>query len=266
MAAPALAPGTAPGTASRLAEQWRRLFAADAAPSTAPSAGLVDAQGRVRALVLTLSHPADWSLIGRVWRGVQADLGLPAPAIAVNGVDGFSLWFSLAEPCAPSLADAWLGALCERYLADVEPHRLRRWPSSSSASSSASPDGDPAPVPRLQGASGNWSAFVAPDLAPVFGDTPWLDIPPGEDAQASLLAPLTSAPLADVQRALARAPCASPASSARSASSVAALAEPPPARPVHSDPRRFLLEVMNDEGTEMALRIEAARALLAHPA
>ncbi len=166
---------------SRLADQWRRLYAADpqAAGSDA-SADLVDAQGRVRALVLTLSSPADWSLIGRVWRGVQADLGLPAPAIAVNGVDGFSLWFSLAEPCAPTRAAAWLGALCERYLVDVEPHRLRRWPASpSAATEAAASEAEPAPVPRPQGSSGNWSAFVASDLAPVFDDAPWLDLHPG---------------------------------------------------------------------------------------
>ena len=266
-----------PAPRSRLVEQWMRLFAAAGpTPSGGLGAeqfdeqfdGLLDELGRVRALVLTLSHPADWSLIARVWRGVQADLGLPAPAIAVNGVDGFQLWFSLAEPCPADLAEGFLSSLCARYLSDVEPHRIRCWPGRSQGGAALPL---PLPVPLLQAASGNWSAFVSPDLAPVFADTPWLDIPPGEEAQASLLSHLISASLADLQRTLAPArpalpsspPPASPGASA--AGSPAASQPASPAAGHHTDPRQFLLAVMNDEGVEMAQRIEAARVLLAHP-
>ena len=262
-----------PAPRSRLVEQWMRLFAA-AGP--APSGGtgadriddrvdeLVDEQGRVRALVLTLSHPADWSLIGRVWRGVQADLGLPAPAIAVNGVNGFELWFSLAEPCPADLAEGFLSSLCARYLCDVEPHRIRCWPGRTQG---GEPLPAPLPVPFPQAASGNWSAFVSPDLAPVFADTPWLDIPPGEEAQASLLSHLISASLADLQRTLAPTPTALPSllPPASPGASPAASPASSPAASHHTDPRQFLLAVMNDEGVELAQRIEAARVLLAHP-
>ena len=258
---------------SRLVEQWMRLFAA-AGP--APSGGtgadriddrvdeLVDEQGRVRALVLTLSHPADWSLIGRVWRGVQADLGLPAPAIAVNGVDGFQLWFSLGEPCPADLAEGFLSSMCARYLSDVEPHRIRCWPGRTQG---REPLPAPLPVPFPQAASGNWSAFVSPDLAPVFADTPWLDIPPGEEAQASLLSHLISASLADLQRTLAPTRPALPSllPPASPGASPAASPASSPAASHHTDPRQFLLAVMNDEGVELAQRIEAARVLLAHP-
>ena len=36
----------------------------------------------------------------------------------------------------------------------------------------------------------HWSAFVAPDLAHIFNDTPWLDLPPNLEGQAELLARL----------------------------------------------------------------------------
>ena len=39
---------------------------------------------------------------------------------------------------------------------------------------------------------GQWSAFVAPDLAPVFVEATWLDIPPGAEGQADLLKSLKS--------------------------------------------------------------------------
>ena len=266
-----------PAPRSRLVEQWMRLFAAAGpAPAPAPSGGtgaelvdelvgeLVDEQGRVRALVLTLSHPADWSLIGRVWRGVQADLGLPAPAIAVNGVNGFELWFSLAEPCPADLAEGFLSSICARYLSDVERHRIRCWPGGVQG---GEPSPAPLPVPLPQAASGNWSAFVSPDLAPVFADTPWLDIPPGEEAQASLLSHLISASLADLQRTLTPTRPALPSLLPPASPGVSPAASPDasPAASHHTDPRQFLLAVMNDEGVEMAQRIEAARVLLAHP-
>ena len=86
---------------SRLQIEFRRLFLA----ATASCAGDaiqgsdgVDAEGRVRALVIQLARPADWQPLAEVWMGVQTELGLPAPAIAVNGKDGMQLWFSVAAP------------------------------------------------------------------------------------------------------------------------------------------------------------------------
>ncbi len=70
--------------------------------------------GAVRAALLELSRPARWGELAAVWQGVQADLDLPAPAIAVSGVDGMQLWFSLAEPVAASQAVALLKALRQR--------------------------------------------------------------------------------------------------------------------------------------------------------
>jgi hypothetical protein len=115
-------------------------------------------------------------------------------------------------------------------------------------------------VPARQGEAERWSAFVAPDLAPVFVDTPWLDLPPGDDGQADRLAALAPVSPDAWQVALHRLlPPAQPGASEGEATSTSALAAP-------TDPRRFLRQVMNDPGVEMALRIEAARVLLADEA
>lgn len=237
---------------NRLDTEHQRLFATD------PDAS---ADGRVRHLVLALSGPADWAPLSAVWRGVQADLDLPAPAIAVNGVDAFELWFSLADPVPADTAAAFLEGLCARYLGEVAPARRRCWPSSDPGLQV-----EPARVPQLQAETGRWSAFVAPDLAAVFGDDPSLDIPPGEDAQADLLSRLKPATRAEFQVAMARlAPEPSPFLPAVQAP-VPAIVTPAaaPASTIrrHDDPRQFLLDVMNDPAVAMELRIKAAKALL----
>ena len=226
-------------------------------------ASLVDAEGRVRAMVLALARPADWAPLSKVWHGVQADLGLPAPAIAVAGPDGYQLWFSLAAPLPAAQAAAFLEALRRRYLGDIQPLRVASMP--TLASLSARPARHARLVPAQQTGSSLWSAFVAPDLAPVFADEPWLDSPPNLDGQASLLGRLVSIPAADFQQALERlGPAAPPASAPADrpgAGDARASNRPPPAGG-WLDPKRFLLDVINDDRVAMALRIDAAIALL----
>lgn len=240
---------------NRLDTEHQRLFASD------PDAA---AAGRVRHLVLAVCGPADWGPLSAVWRGVQADLDLPAPAIAVNGVDAFELWFSLADPVPADTAAAFLDGLCTRYLGDVAPARRRCWPSSDPGLQV-----EPPRIPQLQAETGRWSAFVAPDLAAVFGDDPSLDIPPGDEAQAELLSRQKSLTRAEFQIALARlTPEPSPFLPAVQAVPPPAPAivtqAPAPASTIrrHDDPRQFLLDVMNDPSVAMELRIKAAKALL----
>jgi hypothetical protein len=145
-------------------------------------------------------------------------------------------------------AAAFLAQLRSRYLAGVAPGRLRLLPSPTD------PIAHAARVPAEQDASGNWSAFVAPDLAPVFADTPWLDIPPGIEGQADLLARLESIKPEAFEAALQPLPTG--------AAEAAPLA-PQPADPA-IDAKRFLQQVMNDGTVALALRIEAAKALLRH--
>jgi hypothetical protein len=206
---------------NRLQAELQRLYLPQAGPD-----------GRVRALLLELARPASWEALAKVWQGVQADLELPAPAIAVSGSDGLQLWFSLAEPVPTTEADAFLASLRRRYLGHIAPERL--------ATTAAA-------LPPIEAAPGHWSAFVAPDLASLFADEPWLDLPPGADAQAELLSRLQSTASEDWKRAVARLQPAT-ATAAAGADGL--------------EPRSFLLQIMNDPAIELALRIEAAKALL----
>lgn len=235
---------------NRLHSELRRLYLPEGSDDDGP---LVDAHGQVRALVMELARPAEWELLAKVWHGVQDDLELPAPAIAVSGTEGLQLWFSLSEPVSASRGEAFLAHLRARYLAGVATARVRLYPSE------ADPQRHAALVPACQAATGNWSAFVAPGLAPVFADTPWLDIPPGADGQADLLARLQSIKPAAFDSAMRRLQPPAPPVSPHLA---------PPAGPgvegTDLDPRRFLQQVLNDEAAPLALRIEAAKALLQH--
>jgi len=270
---------------TRLQSEFRRLYLPTAAPSAAQTAesqgsALIGADGRVRALVIELTDPADWEPLAPLWRGVQTELDLPAPAIAVSGSHGLQLWFSLVEAVDVATAQAFLEALRRRYLGALPERRLRLLPSATPSNRQDLPTGaidHAAPLPALQPTTGLWSAFVAPDLAPLFSDTPWLDVPPGDEGQANLLAALVSIRPAQFDAALARL---QPAESAPRPAPVtapvpavtphpAAAAQPfdrvgpgsGPTTPFH-DPREFLRAVMNDPGVTLALRIEAARALL----
>lgn len=217
-------------------------------------------------MVMELARPPSWEVLSRVWRGVQTELGLPAPAVAVSGLDGLQLWFSLEEPIEAARAHAFLERFRLHFLADVEPDRVRLMP----ASGGSAPHGERhAPlVPACQEQTGNWSAFLAPDLVPLFADSPWLDVPPNEEGQATLLhgievmkQPVFEAVFAKIK------PIGHPLPSAvaPAASSDRALGnDRPGATSDSADPQRFLLQVMNDDSVALALRVEAAKALLQH--
>ena len=239
---------------NRLQTQFDRLYASTA-------------DGRVRALVLGLRQPADWPSLAQVWRGVQTDWDWPASAIAINGVDAFELWFSLAQPVPTVEAAALLQQLCRRYLPNVAPQRLLCWPPVANTSALPPPVGR---IPALHSNTGRWAAFIAADLPAVFGDDPSLDWPPGDDAQADLLAHLQPVSVTAWQTAQA--------SSAAPAAPLATASPPPeaPAAPLsaadapatdlcgpYDDPRQFLRDVMNSTHTPLTLRIQAAQALLA---
>lgn len=206
----------------------------------------------MRALVLDVGRPADWELLGAAWRGVQLDLSLPAPGIAIAGENSYQLWFSLQQGCSPDEARTFFDGLKARYLGGVAAPRVRFLT-------------EPPVVPS-EVKEGQWSAFVAPDLAPVFVEATWLDIPPGAEGQADLLKTLKSITPQAWETALAQLAPAVPQDLAPAAASELPIASA--AAPSYSpgtgftDPRAFLLQVMNDATVPMALRIEAAKALM----
>jgi hypothetical protein len=274
----------------RLHLEWQRLFAADTdtdadsrALLEADSRTLLDADGaRTRALVIEWGRPADWPALGALWQAVQAELGWPAPLIAVNGRDAFQLWVSLAEPVPAAAAQETAQALAARWLpqapAALMARRLACWPRRSVAATAWS---HAAAVPARQpGAEVRWSAFVSPDLAALFGDDPALDIDPGDEAQADLMArhqPISASLWARARQTLPMPEAGIDAGNTTQDRALVgrgpggdgagsfphAAAEPPDLRGPYDDPALFLRAVMNHPAVPLAQRIEAARALLA---
>lgn len=250
---------------NRLSSELQRLYTcAHAAAGHAP-AHTVTPDGLTRCLVLQLGSPAAWAPVSRLWRALQADLHLPAPAIAIDGANGYQLWLSLQQPVTVEQAHQFLVGLRQRYLPEVPDQRLQLWPQSNPPVYAHAP-----PVPALQPPQGGgpdgerWSAYVAPDLAPVFEDNPSLDLPPGSDGQADLLSTLKSiSPDAWAQalQTLAPLPPVVPAMPSPGPSQPAKPADTPSGGAA-TTPRQFLQRVMNDDTVDLPLRIEAAKALL----
>lgn len=226
---------------NRLQTELLRLYQL---PRAERAAGWTDDAGRVRLAVLELVAPVDASLLGAVWAGVQNELALPAPAIVLSGRDGLQLWFSLQQPVEAAQAAALVDGLCRRWLDELAPPRRRCWPA---------PDAAPPALPGSEVGTERWAALVSPDLAPLFNETPWLELPPGDDAQAALLAPLR--PITADELAAALRTLAPP-------DAITAPGAPEPRTAPEREAERFLLAVMRDAAAPLAQRIEAAKALL----
>ena len=242
----------------RLQAEWQRLYLSAPATGEAPESEpptLALQEGRTRSLVLAVAAPGPWAGVLAVWQGVQAELQLPAPAIAVAGGEGYQLWFALAGAVPVPQALGFLAGLRSRYLAELGPECIASFPPEPVTARAARP---PRLPPHAIG-PGRWSAFVASDLGALFAEEPWLDLPPSADAQADLLSRMQVTPLADWRRA-----CERLAPTAASPPSLPAASDPPVRNPAgpDDDPRRFLLGIMNDPAVDLHLRIEAAKALL----
>lgn len=228
---------------NRFEAETRRLYGATPAPGKSPPA-----QGRVA--VLTFPQPAEWALVAQVWQGVQAGWSWPAPAIAVDGSGSYQLWFALAQAVPlPELRGVVVQA-CQRWTPDTPADRFAVFPGGATQPT----------WPGAQVQPERWSAFVAPDLAVLFEDTPWLDGPPNPEAQAELLARFETIAPAAWANALAGVPVL-PAQGAP-VPATAPTAQPVPTT-AHTQPEAFLLEVMNNGAVDWRWRIEAAKALLA---
>lgn len=238
---------------SKLTEQLQRLFAAPAAPlgddAAAPLA-LRGADGRVRTLVIGFERSSDWPAVAALNQALQEALELPAPAISVSPTAGFQVWLPLAEAVAPELAAVFLDALRRNYLAELPAGRLRLLPLAA---------GSTERVPAADAASGKWSAFIDPGMGSMFVAEPGLEIAPNPDRQADMLASVQCITVKALQRALALLGAADapalPEEAGRPRSTLAVGNN-------FTDPKDFLLAVMNDPAASTGQRIKAATALL----
>lgn len=259
---------------NRLQAELQRLYLSldtqiECQDPTDPDLGLIDANGQVRAMVMEVARQAGWAGVAALWQGIQDDLDLPAPAIAVSGIDGYQVWFSLLEPVTVAQAREFLESLRLRYLGAIAPRHIGMKPTEDN--SAPLPVQHSRLVPALQTDTGRWSAFVAPGLASMFADEPWLDFRPSPDAQATLLSHCECIKPADFRLAQDRLkPGGQQAASAPQSAPVDRtdmqdrLVGAGKASNTYdgTDPKRFLLDVMNDATVELRLRIEAAKALL----
>lgn len=248
----------------RLIAELQRLFLASDAAGNAfpadtrlPEGGLLlepAPDGRQRVFCIALCRPADWEYAAAIHRGVQEILDLPAPLVSVDG-QGFRLWFSLAEPVSREQGQSLMAGVLARFAPDLPATRVR----------AATDDALPLPPGKL-GDSERWTAFIDPSMGSMFLDEAWLEMPPNLDKQADLLAGFSSAKPSELEQALARlAPHPASASPARAAPLPDS---PPPTTETlaltghYTDPRSFLLAVMNDPQASAQQRIEAAKALM----
>lgn len=223
----------------RLNEQLQRLRA------EAPA-------GQVRTLVLAFTQCRDWPAVAALLQGVGDELELPAPALSVSARDGYQVWFPLAEPVPVAAGVEFLAALDRRFLADQPRARLASYPPLAGLGVLES-----LPVaPAFDEESGRWSAFVDPAMGGMFADAPGLEISPNPERQADLLAAVRGIKPAEIARVREAAPAAQPAARPEDA-----FVGGTPG--IFQDPRDFLRAVMNDAAVPLALRIDAAKALLA---
>ena len=111
---------------------------------------------------------------------------------------------------------------------------------------------------------------MASDLAAIFSDEPWLDLPPSPEAQANVLARLECIKPVDFQEVLNRMKPVDLGRRTQAQSDLRGLIEVQelsetnnaPSKGKGMDPKGFLLGIMNDPAVELHLRIEAAKALL----
>lgn len=110
-----------------------------------------------------------WERLCQVANALQAELGLPAPAVSISGAGPFGLWLSLEKPVTEAQAQEFAALLC---------------PEAESAGAAL--------PPYLDQASGKWAAFIHPGMGASFAGDEGLDMQPPEAGQVALLEGLES--------------------------------------------------------------------------
>lgn len=156
---------------------------------------LVSGDGLTRAMVIAFHKMANgedaqhWSQLCEVANALQVQLGFPAPAVSISGVDGYALWLSLEAPVPTAVVQKFLELLRKAYLPSMD----------------LAPDAATAPVelpPCLHQGTGKWAAFIHPDLGASFADESGLEMAPPFAGQAALLENLQSISEAQFLRAV----------------------------------------------------------------
>lgn len=122
-----------------------------------------------------------WERLCTVANALQAELGLPAPAVSISGAGAFGLWLSLEKPATATQAQEFARLVCADADAEVTAGVL---------------------PPFLNQASGKWAAFINPGMGASFAGDEGLDMQPPEAGQLALLEGLESIGPAQFMQAL----------------------------------------------------------------
>jgi hypothetical protein len=186
----------------------REVLAAHIAGKTTLAIKLTTADGLTRALAIPFrkvfgdGESGHWDRLCVVANALQAELGLPAPAVSIDGASAYRLWLSLETPVPAGEAQDFLELLRQAYFPQTE----------------VAPDAATAPVylpPCLNPRSGKWAAFIHPGMGASFAEESGLEMAPPLAGQAGFLESLDSIDEMQFREALRkleqrRAPAAAP--------------------------------------------------------
>jgi hypothetical protein len=130
-----------------------------------------------------------WSLLCTVANALQAELGFPAPAVSVSGIDGYALWLSLEVPVPAAQAQAFLELLRKAYFPELDQRAA----------------GEAVELPPcLNPNTGKWAAFIHPGMGASFADESGLEMAPPFAGQSAFLEGLHRISAAQFQSAMNR--------------------------------------------------------------
>ena len=203
----------------------REVLASHILGRTTLAIKLTTADGLVRALAIPFrkifgdGEAGHWDRLCVVANALQAELGLPAPAVSIDGASAYRLWLSLETPVPAGEAQDFLELLRKTYFPGVE----------------LAPDAATAPVylpPCLNPRSGKWAAFIHPGMGASFAEESGLEMAPPLAGQAGFLESVESIAedqfrnaLRTLERRQAPAPAAARAEPVSTAASDALAAE-----------------------------------------
>ena len=151
--------------------------------------------GLTRAIAIPFDKADDkeeaghWTRLCAAAKALQVEHGFPAPAVSVDGINGYCLWISLEEPVPAIQARQFVALVRDTWLPDTDPRpdaltRIAQLP------------------PCFNERSGRWAAFIHPGMGVSFADEPGLDFAPPPLAQAAFLEGLESVGVARFMEAL----------------------------------------------------------------